>query len=102
LTGVAPYLPEPLLADVLAAARDISYESVRATALTELVDLPEPLLADVLTAARDITNEVSRARCWASLPHISVDHAESTSSRNSTRRISRSTFYSISRWRIAA
>ena len=72
LTGLAPHLPAPLLAEAVNAARDITDDFTRAQVLTELAPhLPAPLLVEAVSAARDITNEDFRAQVLTGLaPHL--------------------------------
>ncbi|WP_232219038.1 hypothetical protein [Chloroflexus sp. Y-396-1] len=81
LAALAPHLPPPLLADVLAdalaAARAIKWDDARARALAALAPhLPPPLLADALAAARAIMWDDARARALAALaPHLAATPA---------------------------
>jgi hypothetical protein len=68
LTGLAPYLPENLLPEALATAREIGDESNRAEALTGLAPyLPENLLPEALATAREIGDESNRAEALTGL-----------------------------------
>jgi hypothetical protein len=76
LAEIAPHLPEPLLAEALAAARTISDEEARSRSLTALAPhLPaterEAALREALAAARAISNDDDRARSLTALaPHL--------------------------------
>ncbi|TRV46460.1 MAG: apoptotic protease-activating factor, partial [Microcystis panniformis Mp_GB_SS_20050300_S99D] len=64
---LAPYLPENLLPEALATAREIGNEYQRARALTGLAPhLPEILL-EALATAREIRDEYQRARALTGL-----------------------------------
>ncbi|MFC1465135.1 MAG: hypothetical protein ACFLMY_09825 [Candidatus Brachytrichaceae bacterium NZ_4S206] len=77
LTQMLPHLPEELLAEALAVAREITDEEWRAVALGALAArLSEPLrseaLSEALAAARKIKDERRRAKALGALaPHLS-------------------------------
>jgi len=68
LAGLAHYLPERLLREVLAAAREIRNEKEQAAVLARLaLHLPEELLWEALAAVREIRNEEDRAKALTEL-----------------------------------
>jgi hypothetical protein len=72
LGRLAPHLPEPLLAEALAATREIGDDEVRTAALAELAPhLSEPLLLEALTAAvQTPDHEVRLASLRALAPYL--------------------------------
>jgi hypothetical protein len=67
LTGLAPYLPENLLPEALATAREIGHESDRAEALTGLAPYLPEILPEALATAREIGDEYYRAKALTGL-----------------------------------
>jgi hypothetical protein len=70
LTGLAPYLPENLLPEALATAREIGDESDRAKALTGLAPYLPEILPEALATAREIGNESDRAKALQALTKV--------------------------------